>query len=110
MIKDRLYKNSKGQSLTEYAIVLGIVAAALLSMQPFIKRSIQGILKDSADAFGNQEAVKELTPLFGTTETSAYVTESSSKIDYLAEAGSSVTTERANVKRTGNIARQERLD
>lgn len=43
-----------GQSIVEYAILLGVVIAALLIMQMFIKRSYQGNLKDSADKMGDQ--------------------------------------------------------
>jgi len=40
----------KAQSLSEYAIVFALVGVALLTMQIYIKRAIQGKIKDSADA------------------------------------------------------------
>ena len=45
---------NKGQSIVEYAILLGVVITALLIMQVFVKRSYQGNLKDSAGKFGEQ--------------------------------------------------------
>jgi len=39
----------KAQSLTEYGILIGIVTAALIAMQVYIKRGIQGRIKDLAD-------------------------------------------------------------
>ncbi|MFH1202537.1 MAG: hypothetical protein V1674_06585 [Candidatus Omnitrophota bacterium] len=45
-----LFKN-KAQSLNEYAILIGILAAALLIMQAPVKRLIQGRLKDVSDNF-----------------------------------------------------------
>jgi uncharacterized protein (UPF0333 family) len=48
-----IHKN-KGQSILEYAILLGVVIAALLIMQVFVKRGYQGGLKDSADKMGEQ--------------------------------------------------------
>ena len=46
--------NHRGQSIVEYAILLGVVIAALLIMQMFIKRGYQGGLKDAADKMGDQ--------------------------------------------------------
>ena len=44
----------KGQSIVEYAILLGVVITALLIMQVFVKRGYQGGLKESADKIGEQ--------------------------------------------------------
>ncbi|MDP2928383.1 MAG: hypothetical protein Q8N80_06275 [Candidatus Omnitrophota bacterium] len=37
----------KGQSTAEYAIVIGLVIAAAVGMQIYVKRSIQGKIKDA---------------------------------------------------------------
>jgi hypothetical protein len=42
----------KGQQLTEYALILGVVALALAAMQPFMKRGVQATLKLTADELG----------------------------------------------------------
>jgi hypothetical protein len=39
----------KGQSTAEYAIVIGLVIAAAVAMQVYVKRSIQGKMKDATD-------------------------------------------------------------
>jgi len=39
----------KGQSLLEYAFLVAIVAAAFIGMQHYIKRSVQGRVKQAAD-------------------------------------------------------------
>lgn len=44
--------NKRGQSILEYTILLGVVVAALLVMQSFVKRGFQGGLKSSADKMG----------------------------------------------------------
>ena len=41
----------RAQSITEYVIVLGLVAAALISMQVYVKRGVQAKVKDMTDAF-----------------------------------------------------------
>jgi Flp pilus assembly pilin Flp len=38
-----------GQSATEYAVLLAVVAAAIIAMQVYFKRGIQGRLRDLAD-------------------------------------------------------------
>lgn len=47
-------RNNKGQSTLEYAVLIIIVIGALLSIQVYIKRGIQGRLKSAADDIGDQ--------------------------------------------------------
>ncbi len=44
-----LRRKRKGQSTAEYAIVIGLVIAAAVAMQVYVKRSIQGKMKDAVD-------------------------------------------------------------
>lgn len=48
-----LVMNRKAQSTLEYAILIGIVVGALLSMQNFLKRSFQGKLQSLGDNLGD---------------------------------------------------------
>ncbi len=43
-----------GQSTVEYAVILAVVAAAIVAMQIYFKRSLQGRIKDLADQVGQQ--------------------------------------------------------
>lgn len=43
------HNGQKGQGLAEYALIFSIVVAALLAMQTYIKRGLQGKYKDAAD-------------------------------------------------------------
>lgn len=45
----RLFKNKKGQNTAEYAIVIGLVVAAAIAMQTYIKRGMQAKIKDGTD-------------------------------------------------------------
>ena len=47
-------RKKKGQSTLEYAILIIIVMAALLSIQVYVKRGIQGRFKSAADDIGDQ--------------------------------------------------------
>lgn len=42
------------QALSEYVIMIGLVAAALAGMQAYMKRAIQAVVKVSADELGEQ--------------------------------------------------------
>jgi len=46
--------STKGQTLIEYSLVLGIIVTVVLAMQPMIKRSGQAMIKMVADQIGNQ--------------------------------------------------------
>ena len=49
-----MLRRNNAQSIVEYAILLGVVIAALLIMQLFVKRGYQGGLKDASDKIGEQ--------------------------------------------------------
>lgn len=46
---------TKAQSILEYVLILGIAAAALMLMQLYMRRSIQGVIKVAADELGEQK-------------------------------------------------------
>ncbi len=50
-------RRQKGQSTLEYAILIIIIIGALLSIQVYIKRGVQGRLKSAADDIGDQFSV-----------------------------------------------------
>ena len=54
MFKFKKNKKTKGQSTLEYAVLIIIVIGALLSIQVYIKRGVQGRLKSAADDIGDQ--------------------------------------------------------
>lgn len=48
------YLNKRGQGTLEYGIIIAVVVAALIAMQVYVKRGLQGKLKQSADDVGEQ--------------------------------------------------------
>ncbi len=55
----------KAQSINEYAMVIAIITLAAVSMQTYVKRGIQGVIKLSADdlmVWSNQTELAKLTP------------------------------------------------
>jgi hypothetical protein len=70
--------NSRAQNIGEYAIIIAIIGAALVTMQAYLARSIQGVIKLSTDEIGVQENedfnIRESTELYsesGAIETSS---------------------------------------
>ncbi len=45
----RWLRNQKGQSTAEYAIVIGLIIAATVAMQAYVKRGLQGRVKNAVD-------------------------------------------------------------
>jgi len=63
----RIHKNIlKAQSLSEYAMILSLIAIIFSAMHLFTKRAIQGVVKYSADQIAFQsDAAEEQDPLKG---------------------------------------------
>ncbi len=51
----------KGQSTLEYAMIIMVIAAGIIAMQVYMKRGIQGKLRDSTDSIGKQYSAGETT-------------------------------------------------
>ena len=52
--------NFKGQSISEYAVLIGLITLALVGMQVYMKRGIQGVVKVAADQLGPQQGQQVL--------------------------------------------------
>lgn len=59
--------NARGQSTLEYAIIIMVVVGALLAMQIYMKRGLEGKLKDSSDNIGAQYSAGNVTSSHTTT-------------------------------------------
>jgi Flp pilus assembly pilin Flp len=65
----------KGQSTLEYAILIIIIIAALITLQSYIKRGVQGRLQSSTDTVGDQFSTAAGANYFKQTNTSSSTTE-----------------------------------
>lgn len=72
--KKRGQKGLFGQSTLEYAILVVVVIMALIGIQAYLKRGIQGRMRESADQIGDQFSAG-LTTSNITTVSSAIVNE-----------------------------------
>ena len=60
----------RGQSTMEYALVIAVVIGALLAMQFYMKRGVQGKLRSSADEIGEAFSPTAYKAIYKTTQTS----------------------------------------
>jgi len=68
--EDSMMNKIKAQSTLEYAMVIVCIAGALIAMQFYVKRSIQGRLRNVADEVGEQYSAKTTTSTINQTITS----------------------------------------
>lgn len=61
--------NKRGQSTLEYAVIIAVIVGALLAIQVYIKRGIQGRLKQASDDIGDQFSPGASTYDYNTTTT-----------------------------------------
>jgi len=65
--EENMIKKVKAQSILEYAMVIVCIAGALLAMQIYVKRGIQGRLRNAADEVGEQYSAKNTTSVMNQT-------------------------------------------
>lgn len=65
-----------GQTAVEYAVILTVVIAALITMQMYLKRSLSGQIRSAADSIGEQYAPTKTTVDMTTTVSSKTTTTS----------------------------------
>ncbi len=54
-IMNSFFFNSRGQSLLQYTMILGITATVFIVMAPMLRRLSQGFIKVAADQIGTQQ-------------------------------------------------------
>lgn len=76
----------KAQSTLEYTIVIAVIVAALIAMQGYFKRGVQGKMRQSTDDIGDQFSPNATT---GSVTNAGSVT---SADNYVQGVGSNTTT------------------
>jgi Flp pilus assembly pilin Flp len=80
----------KGQSTAEYAIVIGLVIAAAVAMQVYVKRGIQAKMKDASDyndPAASMLTTKQYEPDYMTTQNMVSTRNSTETTDTLKGGG-----------------------
>ena len=102
---------TRGQSTFEYAAVIAIVAAALISMAIYVKRGISGRLRENADSTGEQYHPTQTTSDLTYTVTSTTTTTSKLLVDQkLGGIVANVMESNTNVNENTNKTGTENVD
>ncbi len=83
-------KKTLAQSSAEYTILIALVAAAILSIQIYLKRGVQGKVKDLADQISAEHYEQDTT-------IANYTTEQKGKTVYRYEDGIAKTYQDPNI-------------
>lgn len=82
--------NRRGQNVAEYSILIALVIAAAVAMQTYVKRGLQGRVKDAVDNRGATADIGGTTLNFQTAQYEPYY--ASSNADQTSEKSVSETT------------------
>jgi len=93
-----ILRNRKAQTTAEYAILIGLVVAALVAMQTYVKRGLQGRMKDATDTL-----VTGTTNLGNTTQYEPYYLQTVTNTTGTSNVGEATALGGA-VNRTSNVA------
>jgi hypothetical protein len=69
-----MHKNKSGQSTLEYAVIIAVVVGALLAIQIYMRRGVEGKMRDSTDKIGEQYSAGNMQAKYTTTQTGDQVT------------------------------------
>lgn len=96
--KIRLYR-AFGQSTTEYAVLLALVATAIIAMQVYVRRGLQGRIKGLADQISGDKGITQYEE--GRTMSSYNITQEGN-IFQTYRGGAASITQGETVTRRGN--------
>jgi uncharacterized protein (UPF0333 family) len=86
-----LIKRCKGQSTLEYVILIGFVVAALIAMGVYMRRGLQGRLRESTDQIGQQYSAEQ-------TESVYTITTGMTQSENMQAGGTTITNITRNVQ------------
>jgi hypothetical protein len=72
--------NRKGQNILEYSILIALVVGAAVAMQTYVKRGLQGRVKEATDNAGSGGTVGGTTLTFSGNQYEPYYLQSNSQI------------------------------
>ncbi len=72
--------DKRGQSTLETAILIIVIVASLILMQVYLKRAVQGRVREGIDSIGGQYDPAQTTSDYTTTHNSTSITNSSTAV------------------------------
>jgi Flp pilus assembly pilin Flp len=87
-----MLRKNKAQNLSEYAIILGMVSVALFAMQVYMKRGVQGKLKDLANQISSEQYDRGNTDSHFDITRDTTFTETQGRTSYTRDVAKDTTT------------------
>lgn len=84
---------SKGQSITEYALVIALIGTILVGLELYMRPRVQTVIKVASDQLGNQEDARMIDLEDGEIQGSEFTTVSDSVQKTLTSHGGGKTFE-----------------
>lgn len=72
--------NRKGQNTAEYAILIAIIIAAAVGMQTYVKRNLQGRVREAVDHTGTAQMVGDANLTFSGGQYEPYYAQSDTQV------------------------------
>ena len=87
-----MFIKKSGQTFQEYAILIALAAAAFIAMQVYMKRGVQGRLRDLADQISPKQYEANETTSKTVIDRSGSSTEKETAAKYTIESSDTTTT------------------
>ena len=98
----RKLRNIKGQNTLEYAILFAIVVGALIAIQQYFKRGIEGKMKGSADEISAEQFDAAKTEASTTVTTSSKTSDSFKNGETVSTTGNNIYNKQTHYQKTAN--------
>ena len=98
----RILRSKKAQSTAEYAILIGLVVAALIAMQTYVKRGLNAKMRDATDTFATTVGMgntSQYEPYY--MQQNVTTTQTQNENEFVARGGNVTRTSNADSNRTG---------
>jgi uncharacterized protein (UPF0333 family) len=98
----RILRNKRAQSTAEYAILIGLVVAALIAMQTYVKRGLNAKVKDATDIFAtsiNMGNTTQYEPYY--LQQNTVTTQAQQENEFVARGGNVARSLNAESNRVG---------
>ena len=94
--------NRKGQNVLEYSILIALVVGAAIAMQTYVKRGLQGRVKNAVDHVGAAEVVAGVPLAFTGDQYEPYYAESHMTTDSNSAINQVITADGNTVNNVNN--------
>ena len=94
--------NRRGQNVLEYSILIALVVGAAIAMQTYVKRGLQGRVKNAVDHTGTGQTVAGATLTFDGNQYEPYYAESHTNSDSTSQVNQVIAVDGSTTNNVNN--------